>query len=85
MSSHENEFDAVVVARAHTADSIDVFELARADASALPAWQPGAHPTSYCRRVRSASTRFCGTRCTTRCTTRVDRGLPSRWLMRSER
>ena len=43
MSSHETEFDAVVVVRAHTADSIDVFELARADASALPAWQPGAH------------------------------------------
>ena len=43
MSSHETEFDAVVVARAHTADSIDVFELARADASTLPAWQPGAH------------------------------------------
>jgi ferredoxin-NADP reductase len=33
----------VVVGRAQAADSIDVFELARADASALPRWQPGAH------------------------------------------
>jgi len=43
MSSRETEFDAVVVGRAQAADSIDVFELARADASALPRWQPGAH------------------------------------------
>jgi ferredoxin-NADP reductase len=43
MSSHETEFDAVVVGRAQAADSIDVFELGRADDSALPRWQPGAH------------------------------------------
>jgi ferredoxin-NADP reductase len=43
MSSHETEFVVVVVARSLAADSIEVFELARADASALPRWQPGAH------------------------------------------
>ena len=43
MSSHETEFDAVVVGRAQAADSIEVFELARVNASALPRWQPGAH------------------------------------------
>ena len=43
MSSHETEFDAVVVGRAHAADSIDTIEFARADTSTLPRWQPGAH------------------------------------------
>jgi len=43
MSSHETEFDAVVVGRTPAADAIDVFELARADGAELPRWQPGAH------------------------------------------
>ena len=43
MSSHETEFDAVVVSRRPVADSIDVFELARVDGSTLPTWQAGAH------------------------------------------
>jgi len=43
MSSHETEFDAVVVSRQPAADSIDVFELARVDGTTLPSWQAGAH------------------------------------------
>jgi hypothetical protein len=44
VSSHETEFERRGGGpRAQAADSIDVFELARADASALPRWQPGAH------------------------------------------
>ncbi|MHC5795426.1 PDR/VanB family oxidoreductase [Lacisediminihabitans sp. FW035] len=43
MSSHETEFEAVVVSRSRAADSIEVFELARADGAALPRWQAGAH------------------------------------------
>ncbi|CAN5172513.1 PDR/VanB family oxidoreductase [soil metagenome] len=43
MSSHETEFDAVVVGRMPVADSIDVFDIARSDSSSLPHWQPGAH------------------------------------------
>ena len=43
MSSHETEFEAVVVERTIAADSIDIFELARADGTALPPWQAGAH------------------------------------------
>lgn len=43
MSSHETEFEAVVVSRTRAADSIDMFDLARADGSSLPAWQPGSH------------------------------------------
>jgi len=43
MSSHEAEFDAMVVSRRSAADSIDIFELARVDGSTLPPWQAGAH------------------------------------------
>jgi len=43
MSSHETEFNTVVVSRQPAADSIDVFELARVDGSTLPSWQAGAH------------------------------------------
>ena len=43
MSSHEAEFDAMVVLRRSAADSIDIFELARVDGSTLPPWQAGAH------------------------------------------
>ncbi|CAN5451988.1 PDR/VanB family oxidoreductase [soil metagenome] len=43
MSSHETEFEAVVVSRTRAADSIEVFELARAGGAALPRWQAGAH------------------------------------------
>jgi len=39
----ETALDAVVTARTRAAEAVDLFELAAADGSPLPRWQPGAH------------------------------------------
>lgn len=42
-SSAERVIGVVVEARRRAAESVDLFDLAAADGSALPSWEPGAH------------------------------------------
>lgn len=43
MSSAEFETETIVTARTRAAQAVDLFDLAAADGSALPGWEPGAH------------------------------------------